>query len=256
VVQYCANGTTTACTGGTWTTIPLTGTGGALSAAFGPTTGWTVPNNSSQVVQLRAAVVRGTPNTTLTPTVVLNKVNPATGAATGTDSSGVDNGFISSSTGSAIAVVPFANPTIKATLKSAHAKSAAGWYRSPVTITFTCKAGSGALTTACPKTVVVSANTKKHVDTRTIKAADGGTASVTVTTKLDHTAPSAKISGAVNGHTYSARRHLTAHCSDSLSGVKSCKVTSHRSGNTVKWTVRAADKANNVTTHTGKYKIS
>ncbi|HET7014833.1 MAG TPA: Ig-like domain-containing protein [Streptosporangiaceae bacterium] len=48
------------------------------------------------------------------------------------------------------------NPKIAAKLTSAHPKTKFGWYRSPVTITFACSAGSAPLTGPCPAPVTLS----------------------------------------------------------------------------------------------------
>jgi len=76
-----------------------------------------------------------------------------------------------------------AAPVITAQLGGSGGKNAAGWWHSPVTVTFTCTSpGAGsALTGSCPQPVVLSGSGAGQSVTKTVTASDGQTATVTVT---------------------------------------------------------------------------
>ncbi len=140
-------------------------------------------------------------------------------------------------------------PAIAARLSSSKPKSSSGWYRSPVTVTFSCKAGSGRLIGGCPSAVTLRRGGKLTVK-RTITSATGATATVSVTVKLDLIAPTVSITVPKrHAHTSVPAAHCSAH--DSLSGVASCKLTKHvrktSGGETVTYTATATDRAGNVT---------
>jgi hypothetical protein len=164
------------------------------------------------------------------------------------------DGSFSASSGSTAS----ANPSITAHVRSAHAKSAAGWYRSPVTVSFTCTTAGSPLVLGCPAPVTISKNVKGQYLTKTIAAADGGVATVNVgPISLDRTKPALTITGVKAGAIYGAFPAPFATCSahDALSGLaKACTVSSHRSGSHVTFTAIAKDKAGNVTTK--KVKVS
>jgi hypothetical protein len=149
------------------------------------------------------------------------------------------------------------DPTITATLTSAHATSH-GWYRTPVTVSFTCTTNGADLTGPCPGDVQVSANGAGQSVTRTITATDGGVATVAVSgINVDHTAPSVKVTGIKNGATYGGKvpaAKCVAH--DSLSGVASCAITRHTTGTRTSYSARAIDKAGNTTTTSGSYHVA
>jgi hypothetical protein len=191
--------------------------------------------------------------TTLNASAVLNKVDGTTGATTGVDGDGVALGQVASANPPSVAVsAAVVNPKIKAKITSAHAKTKYGWYRSKVTVTYTCVEGSA--TVHCP-TVTHFSKTGKHTVTKSITAADGGKASITVKVNLDLGKPKVTVTGAKKGHTYAAKRKLKAHCSDAKSGVASCKVKQTKSGHTYHWVATVKDKAGNVATKKGSYKI-
>lgn len=253
LLQYCNNGSGSACTGGTWITLPLTGTG-TVAATFGPTGGFVLPDNTTETTYFRIAINRTVPgSTTLTPTVSLVKVNPD-GSASGTDSSGVANGTITTANPGPITIGAFSGPKITAHVTSAHAKTKYGWYRSPATVHFTCTAGTSPLRAPCPSAVTFRAN-GIHEVTRTITTTGGVQRSISVRVKIDHSKPHVKVSGVKKGHTYNARRRLHARCIDALSGLASCRIHQHRSGHTIHFTATAVDKAGNKTTARGKYHV-
>jgi hypothetical protein len=152
------------------------------------------------------------------------------------------------------------NPTIRATVTSAVPKTAAGWYRVPVTVTFTCAAGTGTLSSACPSPVTVSTNGANQSVTKTITASDGGAAIVTVAPiNIDLVKPTVTVAGVVNGHTYRKAPKPKCVGSDALSGIATCTLTRHTTKKgkvqTVTYTATAADRAGNSATAKGSYKI-
>jgi hypothetical protein len=253
-LQYCLGANDEACTGGTWTTIPLTDTHGTFTGYFGPAGGFALPNTATNATPFRIEVGSGSPGTTLTSTVALDKVD-SSGSTAGTDSSGVANGALVTANPGPTTIAT-ADPTITAKVSSAHPKSTYGWYRSRVHIAFSCTEGSAPLTSPCPERKTLIANTTGRSVTRMITATDGGTATVTVAgINIDKTDPHVHVKGAERGHTYAHRRHLHARCNDHRSGVATCKVSSHRSGHKVTFHAVARDKAGNVAKTHGYYRI-
>lgn len=147
-----------------------------------------------------------------------------------------------------------ANPTLTARVASSQ-KSRGGWYRHPVTISFDCDAKGAELATACPKPVKVSRQGATSV-TRTIHTADGGIVTVTAAVKLDRSKPRVGIRGVKTGRSYFDAPKPTCSAKDSLSGVKTCKVTTKRSGSRVVVTAKATDVAGNVRTKRVAYRIA
>jgi hypothetical protein len=149
------------------------------------------------------------------------------------------------------------DPTITATVTSAKAASAAGWYRTPVTVTFDCTTDGADLTAPCPAPVQIAANGAGQSVTRTIAATDGGVATATVSgINVDRAAPSVAVAGVKDGGAYGGKAPA-ARCvaRDSLSGVAVCTLSKHRSGAVTSYTVSATDKAGNVTTARGSYQV-
>lgn len=142
------------------------------------------------------------------------------------------------------------NPTITATLSSAKAKSKSGWYRTPVTVSFTCATNGAELVASCPQPVTLAKNGAAQSVSRTITAVDGGAATVSVTgVNIDRTVPSVAIAGVSTKTPYFATAPA-GRCSarDSLSGVASCKISHRVSGGKAIYTATATDKAGNVST--------
>ncbi|MEV5001413.1 Ig-like domain-containing protein [Nocardioides sp. LML1-1-1.1] len=149
------------------------------------------------------------------------------------------------------------NPTIKATVRSASPRSAAGWYRSPVTVTFTCAPHGAPLAAPCPAPVRIATDGAGRSVTRTIMASDGGMATVVVSgLNLDQRAPSVRVTGIRSGATY-AGRAPAARCvaSDGLSGVASCRITRRTVGERVTYTATATDRAGNRASVRGTYRL-
>lgn len=101
-----------------------------------------------------------------------------------------------------------------------------GWYREPVRVVFTCAEGSAPLTAPCPKPVRLRKNGADQSVSRSITAADGGTAAVTVEgINIDRKAPRVKVIGVKRGRTYSEERTVRCEARDGLSGPERCRVT-------------------------------
>lgn len=147
------------------------------------------------------------------------------------------------------------DPSVTARPTSAVEPGATGWYRAPVTVRFSCRAGS-ARVLSCPAPVTVRGNGVHHV-TRTVRTADGGAARTTVTVRIDRSAPRIDFTGARAGATYTGGGPRAVGCTarDSLSGVTSCAVRLQRSGPHYRWTATARDRAGNVRTATLSYRV-
>jgi len=138
------------------------------------------------------------------------------------------------------------NPAITAALSGK--KGNHGWWRGPVTVTFTCTTAIAPLTGDCPTPVTLRGDGTGKTITRTIAATDGGAATVTITgIDIDHTNPVVKIRGAKMGH---------AHCvaRDGVSGLtaRGCRLT-HKTTRKprvtiTRYTATATDRAGNTTT--------
>lgn len=116
------------------------------------------------------------------------------------------------------------DPVITATVTSTRRISSSGWYRSPVTVSFVCVAGSGAVVGACPSPVVIGRSTKGRAVTGTVLAEDGGRATVTTEVlRVDVKRPKVRITGIAAGNPRCVAK-------DKTSGVASCrlKVRTHR----------------------------
>lgn len=136
-------------------------------------------------------------------------------------------------------------PAITATVTSSKAPRN-GWYRTPVTVAFTCKPASAALTTACPEPVRLSDSGAGQSVTRTVVAGDGGAATATVSVDIDRTRPKVRIRGVRAGATYFATGPA-ARCraADRHSGIDRCSIERKvRDGRTV-YVATATDAAGN-----------
>jgi hypothetical protein len=147
------------------------------------------------------------------------------------------------------------NPTITAALSSKYPESADGWYRSPVTVTFACTAGSAPLTAPCPAPVTLSGNGASQRVTRTIQDSDGGVATASVTVSIDQTAPKVTVTGIKDRAGYDAPgpAKITCRAAESISGLAApCRLTVRRTAAAITWTATATSKAGVATTVTGK----
>jgi hypothetical protein len=150
------------------------------------------------------------------------------------------------------------DPTITAALGSASSPSAAGWYRTPVTITYTCTPRGADLATPCPEPVTVSEEGAAQAFSATVNAVDGGVATVSSVVNLDRTAPTVKVRGVRDGAAYlGVKPRPRCQAADGLSGVLSCKVIASRGsyGRTV-LTGTAVDRAGNVARDRVSYQVN
>ncbi|GAB4012555.1 beta strand repeat-containing protein [Nocardioides ultimimeridianus] len=150
------------------------------------------------------------------------------------------------------------DPTITATLSSAHPRTRSGWYRSPVTVHFTCATNGAGLTAPCPGAVTLSRNAAAQSVARTIRAVDGGVATVAVSgIDIDRVRPTVAITGIDARAPYFASAPV-GHCDarDTLSGVASCSLTQQRRGTTEVYTATARDRAGNVATTRRTVRVS
>jgi hypothetical protein len=151
---------------------------------------------------------------------------------------------------------PVVAPRVTATRTAAKAANSHGWYRSAVTVSFTCTAGSSRVT-SCPAPVSLARSAARQSVTRRVVAADGGSATITVgPLSIDRTAPTVAISGVRSGHKYRGAGPA-AHCkaSDRVSGVATCRVTSTRHGHAVTVRATAVDRAGNAHTKVVRYRV-
>lgn len=164
------------------------------------------------------------------------------GTVTIAASYGGDTNFTASSNSTAVT-----NPTISAAVSSARPKTAYGWYSTPVTVTFTCGAGSQSLQSPCPAPATLSSSGAAQSVTRTILDTDGGIATVTVSPiNIDRVAPRIAIVGVRNGATYDgAVPRISCRATTGVSGLtpSGCRVTTSRSGSRVFYTATATSKA-------------
>jgi hypothetical protein len=142
---------------------------------------------------------------------------------------------------------PVVDPEIHATVTSSRPRSTAGWYRAPVTITFTCIPHGSPLVGPCPSPVVLTGSGADQSVTRTITAQDGGSATVTRDNiDIDRVAPVVKVKGA------------TPRCAakDPLSGVARCALKTKRVGDRLVVTATAVDRAGNKAKAKRTYRLS
>ena len=149
------------------------------------------------------------------------------------------------------------DPQITAVVTSqGEEKSPAGWYHTPVTVTFSCTPQGSPLAGGCPAPVVLTASAADQVVTRTVSAEDGGAASVTVSNlDIDLVGPAAAIVGVEAGKAYKKLQHPTCAGTDALSGFASCTINQIQDGRKVLVLATAFDKAGNATTTELTYKI-
>ena len=282
---------------------PTIGSGGSLvpgahtvSATFTPAdTSVYAPGSASttQTVNQAASTTAVTVQPgTITATVA--PVSPGAGTPTGTvtfsvDGTNVGSGALSNGTATLSYAVPSgkthqiaaayagnsdftgssastsrSDPAIAATLSSAHPKTADGWYRSPVTVTFACTANGAPLAAACPSAVELASNGAGQSITRTITATNGGAGTVVVSgIDIDQTRPTVKLTGARSGATYvGSVRAPRCVAKDSVSGIASCKLSRHETSSgrglditTVRYTATATSRAGNTTTASVTYHL-
>jgi uncharacterized repeat protein (TIGR02543 family) len=153
------------------------------------------------------------------------------------------------------------DPTITAVLSSAKPKSRAGWYRTPVTVTFTCTTHGAELVGGCPAPVRLTRSAGGQAVSRTITAADGGVATAAVTgIDIDRIAPRLRVAGLHAGYTYAAAPAPVCRTRDAVSGVASCRITRrvvarHPLAKVYAYRAVATDRAGNHRAVTGRYRL-
>jgi hypothetical protein len=155
-----------------------------------------------------------------------------------------------------ISAVP-TGPTIRASVHSPQARTRYGWYSTPVTIRFTCSAGSSTLSQPCPGPVTLSRSGAAQHVSRTVSTVDDGTATTTVRgINIDRTAPSVTVRGVKNHGVYrGGSHHVRCKAHDAQSGVVRCSVrtTAGRHGLT-RYTATAVNRAGLKTSTHGSYR--
>ena len=129
------------------------------------------------------------------------------------------------------------NPQLNATVTSPQPKLH-GWYRTPVTVSFTCTPGSSPDLDPCPEPVLLTTSGRDLVVDRTIHAADGGHAQVVVSIDLDTVKPTVRI-------TKLTSKQPRCVATDALSGVDSCRLTHRKVGKKIVWKATGVDLAGN-----------
>lgn len=156
--------------------------------------------------------------------------------------------------------VAWQDPSITASVSSVRPASAAGWYRTPVTVTFNCTAGTAPLAEPCPGPVVLDRNRRAgRAIVRELAARDGTTTSVSVSgLRIDLDAPSVRVRGVRPGRTYADRPRLRCQARDGWSGVDRCRIRTRTTdgGRTVVYVATAWDRAGNRGVVRGSYRLA
>lgn len=134
------------------------------------------------------------------------------------------------------------DPKISAWVHSKTKMTKYGWYRTPVTIGFTCTAGSGNI--ACPKPAYFAKSNPRQYAIGIMIASDGGRAQVTQYVSIDRVKPTVSMK-LVKGR-------ATCHGSDAMSGLAHCTLTRSTKNGKKYYTVTAVDKAGNARSVTGR----
>lgn len=230
-----------------------------LVVAKAPTT-TTLEVGSALTAKVASAV--GTPDGTVTFAVdgVDRATVPLVGGTaswSGNHSGGADSVVTATYSGTSDLLASAASTARKDPLVVAAVDGTArnGWHDTPVTVTFRCTPGSGAVT--CPAAVTLSGDGAGQTVTRTVVAADGGVAVVTsAPVSIDRTAPSVRVTGVQGGRTYNGTVPEAACAgSDALSGLASCTVTTTGRVGAGSATVTATDLAGNTSTATTSYVV-
>jgi hypothetical protein len=119
-----------------------------------------------------------------------------------------------------------ARPTIAAAVTSSAPKNRHGWWHTTVKVHFICSAAGSKIIGGCPSTVLLSHSGDDLSVTRTIHTIAGTTATVTLRgIKLDMSKPRVELVGIRNRAMYhGSRPPVSCAATDSVSGIKSCRV--------------------------------
>lgn len=138
------------------------------------------------------------------------------------------------------------DPLLTARVRSNGKKNRFGWYREPVTVRFNCTTRGSELAAACPATLRLKGNRRGERVHRSIRALDGGRASVVVRgIRIDRTPPTLRIRGIRRGASYHRIRRVRCVARDRTSGVLRCVTRLKRIGKRVIYVTTATDKAGN-----------
>ena len=141
------------------------------------------------------------------------------------------------------------DPKITARVSSTKPRRKTGWYRTPVTVTFSCTPAGAPLTEPCPAPVTLRREGAGRVVTRTVVATDGGVATVVVSPiNIDRTGPKVRIRGIRGPGARGWPPRGTCVATDALSGVASCTLSRRIRPKRVVYVVVAADRAGNTST--------
>lgn len=154
------------------------------------------------------------------------------------------------------------DPTITVHLSSAHPATPYGWYRSPVTLSFTCTPQGSPLAGSCPSPALLSTDGASQSATGSVNAEDGGHGAVTADgINIDQIPPTVSVSGVTSGSHYAAWAPK-ASCAgvDALSGALRCSVRTTTKATAAGWTVSytgaAPDRAGNIGRTSGTYAVT
>ncbi|WP_296601663.1 Ig-like domain-containing protein [Nocardioides sp.] len=140
------------------------------------------------------------------------------------------------------------DPAISARISSAEPRSTSGWYRTAVTVSFTCTPAGAPLVGDCPAPVTLRREGAGQAITRTVTAADGGMATVVVSPiNIDRTVPEVRVRSVRAASTGRPPRGVCA-AQDVLSGVASCTITRSIRPRRVVYVAVATDEAGNTAT--------
>jgi Bacterial Ig-like domain (group 3) len=119
-----------------------------------------------------------------------------------------------------------AKPTIAARVTSTAPKNDHGWWHTAVTIHFVCNAAGSSIDGGCPRPLVLTQSSADLSVTRTIRTAEGTTATVALRgIKIDLTKPEVEIVGVRNHALYHGTKPpVSCAATDRVSGIASCKV--------------------------------
>jgi hypothetical protein len=119
-----------------------------------------------------------------------------------------------------------AKPTIAARVTSTAPKNSHGWWHTAVTIHFVCDAAGSSIDDGCPRPLVLTQSSADLSVTRTIRTAEGTTATVALRgIKIDLTKPKVEIVGVRNHALYHGTKpSVSCAATDRVSGIASCNV--------------------------------
>jgi hypothetical protein len=201
----------------------------------------------------------GTP--TACPSGVCDFTGSGTFVVTAIDGPATTTAQVSSAAPQLSSAAP-ALPSITASLSSNSPPSSYGWYRSAVTVTFTCD-GNGQPIAVCPGPLTIAGPGANLSASGTVKSSDGLTATVTVQNiNIDMASPSLAVTGVRNGSTYDgAPPKLLCAGIDALSGIATCVVNTHTTAgattyqNVTHYTAIATNKAGGTAEVSGSYAV-